>query len=357
MHKTLSYYKNNAKHLSQRYESAKVDNIHALLLKTFSSKSYLLKLSLSPNPYILSETEGETHPTIGGLRIGKKQNERKENEPQDERLEWEQDGQYFHYLTKWMHALNLVTDATGDPKYNRWALELAQTTYDKFTYTTLAGAERMVWKMSIDLSCSLVSSMGQHDALDEYITCLELSRTASKYHNMPDELSIDTQIAGLSQISQSINWDTTDPLGIGGLLSDACILTQLIISDNMGYLSDVLSKFLDHSLKGVESFLHTNTLKYSAQYRLAFRELGLSIGLHGVKKMQMLLSEHAECFSNDVLLRSQLKELGSYLPLCGFIEDFWLESENRKSSIWTEHLDINSVMLATSLDADGYLSI
>jgi len=44
MHKTLSYYENNAKHLSQRYESANVDNIHALLLKTFPSKSYLLEI-------------------------------------------------------------------------------------------------------------------------------------------------------------------------------------------------------------------------------------------------------------------------------------------------------------------------
>jgi len=44
MYKTLSYYENNAKHLSKRYESANVDNIHALLLKTFPSKSYLLEI-------------------------------------------------------------------------------------------------------------------------------------------------------------------------------------------------------------------------------------------------------------------------------------------------------------------------
>ena len=44
MHKTLSYYENNAKHLSQRYESAKVENIHSLLLNTFPSKSYLLEI-------------------------------------------------------------------------------------------------------------------------------------------------------------------------------------------------------------------------------------------------------------------------------------------------------------------------
>ena len=44
MHKTLSYYENNAKYLSQRYEFANVDNIHTLLLKTFPSKSYLLEI-------------------------------------------------------------------------------------------------------------------------------------------------------------------------------------------------------------------------------------------------------------------------------------------------------------------------
>ena len=44
MHKTLSYYENNAKDLSQRYESAKVDHIHALLLNIFSPKSYLLEI-------------------------------------------------------------------------------------------------------------------------------------------------------------------------------------------------------------------------------------------------------------------------------------------------------------------------
>ena len=52
-----------------------------------------------------SEHRGEAHPTAGGLRIGKKCNERNPGEHYDEKLEWDQDGQYFHYLTKWMHAL------------------------------------------------------------------------------------------------------------------------------------------------------------------------------------------------------------------------------------------------------------
>ena len=305
----------------------------------------------------LGKKEGEAHPAIGGLRIGKKGNERKFDEPYDEQLEWEQDGQYFHYLTKWMHALNLVTQVTGDLKYNRWALELAKTAHSRFTYTTTAEEKRMYWKMSIDLSYPLVPSMGQHDALDGYITYLQLVKTASRDEQTPHELHLDTEIAQTAHMSQAINWATDDPLGIGGLLTDAFILTQLIISGNMEHLRDTLSKLLYEAKRGLDAFILTDTLKYPSAYRLAFRELGLSIGLHAVEKMQQLFSEHAECFSDHLLLQSQLRELEVYLPLSEIIESFWLEPENQKSGTWSEHLDINSVMLATSLDPDGYLMI
>ncbi|MDX1676054.1 MAG: hypothetical protein R3314_14765, partial [Longimicrobiales bacterium] len=53
----------------------------------------------------LSDAEAEACPTAGGLRIGKPLPERGPDDPYDRRLEWERDGQYFHYLTKWMRAL------------------------------------------------------------------------------------------------------------------------------------------------------------------------------------------------------------------------------------------------------------
>ncbi len=82
----------------------------------------------------LDEEEGRLHPTAGGLRIGKELKERKSTEPLDERLEWDRDGQYFHYLTKWMHALNRVTRVTGEFAYNRWAVELARISHARFVY-------------------------------------------------------------------------------------------------------------------------------------------------------------------------------------------------------------------------------
>ncbi len=305
----------------------------------------------------LNNKEGETHPTLGGLRIGKKNSERKKDELYDERMEWEQDGQYYHYLTKWMHALDLVSEAIGDPKYKNWALELAQTAYDSFTYTTPANTKRMYWKMSIDLTYPLVTSMGQHDALDGYITYLQLNQNASQDSSLPETIDLDAAISGLHQMSQTINWESDDPLGIGGVLSDACFLAQLIVEEKRVDLSVMLYRLLSYALKGIEGFMRTETLNYPARQRLAFREFGLSIGLHGIPKIKLLLNQHAGYFAEPNQIEEVLVALEAYLPLCEYIENFWLESENQKSSTWTEHLDINAVMLATSLDPDGYLRI
>ena len=97
----------------------------------------------------------------------------------NEYLEWERDGQYFHYLTKWMHALNRVGRVTADPAYHVWAVELAQTANSAFCYQpSSGGGKRMYWKMSIDVSYPLVMSMGQHDPLDGYVTYNKLRATA-----------------------------------------------------------------------------------------------------------------------------------------------------------------------------------
>jgi hypothetical protein len=83
------------------------------------------------------------HPTVAGLRIGKKLPERGTGDPPDERLEWDRDGQYFHYLTKWMHALNQVARWTGEPTFNTWARELAAAAHRAFTERPQGGSGRV----------------------------------------------------------------------------------------------------------------------------------------------------------------------------------------------------------------------
>lgn len=81
----------------------------------------------------LGPQEGAAHPTAGGLRIGKRLPERGPGDRYDDRLEWDRDGQYFHYLTKWMHALDQATRSTGQPMFNAWARELARAAHRAFT--------------------------------------------------------------------------------------------------------------------------------------------------------------------------------------------------------------------------------
>ena len=160
----------------------------------------------------LDAQQGEEHPTVGGLRIGKQLNERKPNEPSDERLEWDQDGQYYHYLTKWMHALNCVSQATRDPTYIRWAIELAKTAHAKFTFAPpYGGRKRMHWKMSIDLSYPLVPSMGQHDPLDGFVTYCELQAAAANDWDGSSYPDLGHEIVDMARICQGIQLPTNDP--------------------------------------------------------------------------------------------------------------------------------------------------
>lgn len=305
----------------------------------------------------LGEQEGGQHPTQGGLRIGKELAERGPDEPYDDHLEWERDGQYFHYLTKWMHALDCLARVTGDSVYNRWALELARTTHARFAYIPWGGGpKRMYWKLSIDLSYPLVPSMGQHDPLDGLITYQQLQATAVKLADSRAENPLGQEIAEMTAMCEGLTWTTDDPLGIGGVLSDAYRLTQLMISTNLRE-SDRLVSLLRDAEVGLKNFVRSRSLNTSADYRLAFRELGLSIGLHAIVRMQKAIEQYPQSFSNQHELHVRLSGLARFLPLIESIESFWLEPINQQSRSWTGHRDINSVMLATSLAPDGYLRL
>ena len=305
----------------------------------------------------LDEQDGKMHPTNGGLRIGKKMNERRPGVPFDERLEWDRDGQYYHYLTKWMHALNRVSRVTEDSTYNRWAMELAKTAHATFTYVPSSGGQkRMYWKMSIDLSHPLVQSMGHHDPLDGFITYNQLQATAAKDSDKSTWLDLNAEISDAAAICEGKSWATDDPLGIGGLLCDACRVAQLIINENVEQ-TDLLEALLDSSLLGLESYERQNPLELPANYRLAFREVGLSIGLRAVEKLGKLIEKIPHLFNKKHPLHSRIESLMRYAPLIEIIEMFWLEQKNRQASSWTAHRDINMVMLATSLAPDGYLTL
>jgi hypothetical protein len=291
------------------------------------------------------------------LRIGKGLNERGLRDPLDEDLEWDRDGQYYHYLTKWMHALNRVTRITGDSKYNTWAMELAKRAHASFVYSSSRGGpKRMYWKMSIDLSRPLVPSMGQHDPLDGFVTYNQLQATAAKDPEKSREKDLRSEISDMASICEGKSWATDDPLGIGGLLFDGCRVAQLIVSGNLEQ-ARLLETLLESSLIGLNSFVKQNSLELPAGYRLAFREFGLSIGLRAVEKIRELTEQKSELLRKKDSLQLLLKTLSRYAGLREIIEKFWLEETNREIDSWIAHHDINRVMLATSLAPNGFLEL
>ena len=305
----------------------------------------------------LDEEQGRKHPTRGGLRIGKYLQERRPSEPFDQDLEWDRDGQYYHYLTKWMHALSCVSKATGDITYNTWAVELGKTAHARFVRTSrYGGPKTMYWKMSIDLSRPLVPSMGQHDPLDGWVTYNELQATGAKEDEGSTQKDLRAEILDMAHMCQGRSWVTADPLGIGGLLFDACRMAQLIASGSLEQ-TDLLESLLESSQIGLESFVRENSLGLPADYRLAFRELGLSIGLRALEIIRELVDKTSGPFRNKKSLDSLLNNLDKHVGLREIIESFWLEGKNRKTGIYITHHDINEVMLATSLAPNGFLEL
>ncbi len=289
----------------------------------------------------LPEAEGEAHPTRGGLRIGKPLPERRPDDPFDERLEWDRDGQYYHYLTKWMHALNRVGRVTGDPVYTRWAAELAKAAHAAFTYTLPSGGRRMYWKMSIDLSRPLVPAMGQHDPLDGFVTYRDLQAAGG--------IDLAPEIADMAAICRGGNLITGDPLGIGGLLFDTGRIVQLMDREGSA-CTGLLTLVLDATLAGLAAFVGGGTLRHPAEFRLAFREFGLSIGLSGAGMLAKRVRGNPD-------LSRRAEALMRYTPLAGEIERFWLEGRNQEAGTWTGNPEINMVMLATSLAPGEFLAV
>ncbi len=286
----------------------------------------------------MSPDEGKNHPTAGGLRIGKKLTEKKNGEPFNQSMEWERDGQYFHYLTRWFNSLLQAYKETGEKKYARWAAELIKTS-ERFISRS-QGLPGISWKMNTDLSRPVVESMGAHDPLEGLVCVINAIEAAPESVIYLDSLKQDFQ-----DLCQDMSWFTTDALGIGSLLMNTAIASELSLNRKPLPPNIRPAYLFAESLAGIDAYsiLEFNRLK-PADIRLPFRECGLSLGfrvLYGIRDRHQSL---------DV----DFNELGKFLYLVEDIENFWCNPDNQKSQTWLAHRDINEVTLGSSILARFY---
>ncbi|KAJ9216240.1 hypothetical protein DTO166G4_2172 [Paecilomyces variotii] len=201
----------------------------------------------------------DQEPLRGGLRIGK----------MDERGP-DGDGQYHHYLTIWMFALNRVSLASGDPQYNRLAVQLAEAIHPRFFINRKSTRPRMVWKMAMDLSIPLVSSEGNLDPIDGYVVFRLLQAAAME---MNEGKKLDEEIGDYKRVMErkGEHFVSSDPLDLGMTL-----WTAHWFADREEWATRLTGRCFEqiYELFEIDRYLERNI-----RYRLAFREFGTALGI------------------------------------------------------------------------------
>ena len=227
-----SLYLTRAQHL--------VDQVHQTLGFTRDGKARLSGAS-------------EAHPTLGGLRIGKV----------DEEGTSDGDGQYFHYLTKWMFALGRLYEATQARHYFTWAHELAEAIFPHFVYAT-DGGHRMHWKISIDMQTPAVPTQGNLDPYDGLATYRYLQSLSGATILTQETATFSDMVVQSYQ-----GFSTSDPLDLG----EALWLSHFHPEDDWSQIMQA------RCLEALERLWQQGYFEQPQSQRIAFREFGLVLGI------------------------------------------------------------------------------
>ncbi|KAI0012394.1 hypothetical protein F4779DRAFT_614599 [Xylariaceae sp. FL0662B] len=268
-------------------------------------------------------------PLNGGLRIGKAESAGPDG-----------DGQYHHYLTLWMFALNRLALATGEARWNDLAIQLAKAVHPHFMTRRPGsgpGRETMVWKISTDMRRVLVPSKGHLDDVDGFVVFRLLQETRRRhFHDDAPAVSLDDEIDDYRRImAQDPNRSLSgDPLDLGMSMWVAHL--DRVAAWSRALAADGLRVARERFLPASRAPLTART-RYA---RLAFREFGACMGI--------------KCYFGD---RDGDE---AFRPL--------LEGAEAVLNVWEEKLDeggdedlrpINLVMYAAALIPgafrDGYL--
>jgi len=225
------------------YAKNLVLNVHETLGRTRDLKSQLPGATPS-------------NPLGGGLRIGKED----ESGPNS-------DGQYHHYLTLWMFALNRLSIATKETHFNDQAIALAKATHLAFVYDRNADRPKMYWKMSVDLKTPLVASEGNLDPVEGLAIFRLLQQTDGESLQ-----TLQTEISDYQKIvlGKWKSYQAKDPLDLGMTLWMAHWF-----ADQEEWARGLVEK----GERDCEGLFEKKYFEGNRKERLAFREFGTVLGV------------------------------------------------------------------------------
>ncbi len=119
-------------------------------------------------------------------------------------------------------------------------------------------------------------------------------------------------------------WATDDPLGLGGLMTDAYRLFQI---ERLGVGVDpaLLPALLNDARTGLKHLRGHFTWRSPAGQRLAFRELGLAIGLAAMERLRSRLDNR-----DRRRLASRVEPLAAERALGERIVEFWMKPDHQQ---------------------------
>ncbi|KAB2580194.1 uncharacterized protein LTHEOB_8986 [Lasiodiplodia theobromae] len=211
----------------------------------------------------------DADPTGGGLRIGKEEADGADG-----------DGQYHHYLTLWMYALNRLAVAWRGAeeqggqeekekearRWNGYAVRLMQVIHPAFVHDRASGRPRMYWKVSVDLKRPLVLSEGNLDPVDGLVVCKLLREFEGEDDVLRDEMRDYEKIVA----TKWKNYASTDPLDLGMTLWTA---------HHYAGKEQWATAFADKAKKDLKVLVDCGYFEAGIKRRLAFREFGTVLGI------------------------------------------------------------------------------
>ncbi|BCR97917.1 uncharacterized protein AKAW2_31236S [Aspergillus luchuensis] len=206
-----------------------------------------------------------SHPLAGGLRIGK-----------PSATGHDCDGQYHHYLTLWMFALNRMSVASGEGKWNKLAVELGRAIHPHFFIRGVDGRrlDRMVWKLDTVLRRVLVGSEGNLDPVDGFVVFRVVRAYELAYGGAGDGGVLEEEIEDYRRVMrrkgrQRVSDDLLD-LGMG------LWTAHLVEGEEEEWAGELLGRGVE---RVYDLFEIKRYLQRDPRYRLAFREFGAAMGI------------------------------------------------------------------------------